>query len=73
MVKVNTAAREKGVVIVPGASRGIGAAIAQRLADDGYGVIVNCSADADGTESVVSAIRASGGRAAAARRCRLGR
>ena len=30
-------------------------------------MIVNCSADADGTESVVSAIRASGGRAAAAR------
>ena len=54
---MTTAVRDKGAVIVTGASRGIGAAIAERLAGDGYGVIVNYSADADGAESMVSAIQ----------------
>jgi NAD(P)-dependent dehydrogenase (short-subunit alcohol dehydrogenase family) len=62
-----TATDQKGAVIVTGASRGIGAAIAKKLAGDGYGVIVNYAADADGAESVVSAIRAKGGRAEAVR------
>jgi NAD(P)-dependent dehydrogenase (short-subunit alcohol dehydrogenase family) len=59
--------QDKGTVIVTGASRGIGASIAERLAGEGYGVVVNYAADAQGAESVVSAIRAKGGRAAAVR------
>jgi NAD(P)-dependent dehydrogenase (short-subunit alcohol dehydrogenase family) len=64
---VTTAVQDKGAVIVTGASRGIGAAIAERLAGEGYGVIVNYAADADGANSVVSAITGKGGRAVAVR------
>jgi NAD(P)-dependent dehydrogenase (short-subunit alcohol dehydrogenase family) len=64
---MTTAVQDKGGVIVTGASRGIGAAVAQRLASEGYGVIVNYAADEQGAESVVSAIRGKGGRAEAVR------
>jgi short chain dehydrogenase len=40
-------------------------ATAKRLVSDGYGVIVNYAADADGTESVVSVITGTGGKAIA--------
>ena len=53
------------VAIVTGSSRGIGAAIAQRLAKDGHAVIVNYAGNADEAAKVVSTIVAAGGQATA--------
>jgi len=55
------------IAIVTGASRGIGAAIAQRLAKDGATVIVNYAGKAEEAEAVVRAIEAAGGRAVTAK------
>lgn len=54
------------VAIVTGASRGIGAAIAERLGQDGFTVIVNYAGNAALADAVVSKIEASGGIARAA-------
>jgi len=51
--------------IVTGASRGIGQAIAQRLAVDGFAVIVNYAGDEAAAQATVDAIRAAGGQARA--------
>jgi NAD(P)-dependent dehydrogenase (short-subunit alcohol dehydrogenase family) len=55
---MTSAVQDKGAVIVTGAS----AAIAERLAHDGYSVIVTYATDAQGAEALVSAIDAKGGR-----------
>ncbi len=49
--------------IVTGSSRGIGAAIARRLASAGYGVAINYVKSADRAEALAEEIRDSGGRA----------
>ena len=51
------------VALVTGASRGLGRAIALRLAEEGASVAANFVSGKDGAESVVGAIRAKGGRA----------
>ncbi|EKN4737149.1 SDR family oxidoreductase [Yersinia enterocolitica] len=55
------------VAIVTGASRGIGAAIAERLAQEGYTVLINYSRAADEAEALVRKIQQAGGNALSAK------
>ena len=53
--------------IVTGASRGIGAAVAERLARDGFAVVINYAGDAAPADALVRKIEEARGRALAAR------
>ncbi|WP_019914955.1 SDR family oxidoreductase [Paenibacillus sp. HW567] len=53
------------VAIVTGSSRGIGRAVAERLAEEGASVIINYSSSPKQAEEVVQGIKAKGGTAAA--------
>src|SRR5262249_12183466 len=55
------------VAVVTGASKGIGAAIAQELANEGAVVIVNYASSGDQAEAVVAKIKAGGGKGKAVR------
>jgi 3-oxoacyl-[acyl-carrier protein] reductase len=60
--------RLKGsVAVVTGASKGIGAAIAEHMADEGASVVVNYSSSKAGADGVVKRITEKGGNAVAVR------
>jgi 3-oxoacyl-[acyl-carrier protein] reductase len=51
--------------IVTGASRGIGKAVAKRLARDGFAVVVNYASNAKEADATVAEIKSGGGQAIA--------
>lgn len=55
--------KDNKVAIVTGASRGIGAAIAERLAKDGLTVVINYAGRADEAEALAGRIEQAGGKA----------
>lgn len=61
---MNTSTNGK-VAIVTGASRGIGAVIARRLADDGFAVVVNYASSSKEADALVAELAASGAKAIA--------
>ncbi|WP_125115248.1 3-oxoacyl-[acyl-carrier-protein] reductase [Agathobaculum sp. Marseille-P7918] len=49
-----------GIAIVTGGSRGIGAAISEKLAADGHDIVINCASSVEKAEAVAEKCRAHG-------------
>lgn len=66
-MKTNDKKLDGKVAIVTGASKGIGAGIAKRLASEGTSVVVNYSSSKEGADRIVDEITKQGGKAIAVR------
>src|SRR2546429_8759713 len=61
----NTQSNTSKVVLVTGASGGIGRVVAKRLASDGFAVAVHYAGNPDKAEAVITEIKGAGGKAIA--------